>query len=125
MCELINYNFQKSNNGEYSVLRYNLLPYGYLFEYNTSLNYFNWEYALPLAYPDLRITNLMYIQRIRCSFGVEYAKSESNTYQTKYLNIIFDGNLLRYSYNNYWGVKLHSTMEDKSYYPSIIYGVNF
>ena len=63
---------------------------------------FTFQYAVPLFYPDWKISRLAYVQRVRVDFFYDYLQFNDDI-QNKFLSsqggtIYFDFNPLRYSY---------------------------
>lgn len=77
-------------------------PRGYINQNFKRGEEFTLQYALPLFYPDFKISRLAYIQRVRADFFYDYMQVNDDV-QNSYLSsqggtLYFDFNPLRYSY---------------------------
>ena len=73
------------------------------------------EYSLPLLYPDLKISRLAFVQRVRGEVFYDFLQVnddlENNTFSSQGGTIYFDFNPLRYSYLSTLGVQLGTDRE--------------
>jgi hypothetical protein len=53
-------------------------PRSYLNIISTKLDFFSFDYSMPLLYPDLNISSLFYLTRIRSGFFFDYAQGTDN-----------------------------------------------
>lgn len=85
-------------------------PRGYISQSFKRGEQFTVQYALPLFYPDLKISRLAYIQRVRADFFFDYLQVNDDI-QNRYLSsqggtIHFDLNPLRYSYLTTFSIQI-------------------
>ncbi len=73
------------------------------------------EYGAPIVYPDLKISRLCYIQRIRMNLFYDFMQInddlKTNLLSSQGGTIYFDFNPLRYSYLTSFGIQLGTTRE--------------
>ena len=86
------------------------LPRGIYGVFGEMLTKYSGDYVFPLLYPDLEITSLLYIKRIRSSLWADYMMGknvvirepnphyEDRDYSSVGLDLIMDLNLLRISF---------------------------
>lgn len=119
------YKYQNNETANVALTNYNILPIGYQLRTLTEINSFVFKYSLPLLYPDVKISALAYIQRIRCSLGYEYAVGDRQKFDSRYFDLIFDTNLLRYAYLMEIGIKIIHLPREEQVLPNLIFGVSF
>jgi hypothetical protein len=78
----IRFRFEKEKQGEseYSFINRISFPRGYRNIISEDLNFFSADYVFPLAYPDINISSLVYLKRIRCALFGDHATGTGNTY---------------------------------------------
>ncbi|HCC72003.1 MAG TPA: hypothetical protein DEQ09_12765 [Bacteroidales bacterium] len=78
----LRYQFEKQNFRRLLLKNKVSLPRGYEHIISEKLNSFSIDYAFPVAYPDLHLRNLVYLNRIRSTVFYDYAISD-NLYNIK------------------------------------------
>ena len=77
----IMYQAEKQENGRYTYLNRISYPRGYNNIVSEELLTFSADYAMPLAYPDINLGSLMYLNRIRTTFFYDYSLGRGSYYQ--------------------------------------------
>jgi len=62
------------------------LPRGYLNLFSEDVDFISLDYVLPLLYPDLSISSLLFLKRIRTGLFYDYASGPGNTFFTSSIN---------------------------------------
>ena len=83
----------------------------------TSGDRFSLEYGLPLLYPDLKVSRLAYIQRVRANFFFDYLTVFDDEFHSDFSSIggtlFLDFNPLRYSYLSVLGLQFGTNQDGK------------
>ena len=95
-------------------------PRGVLNQSFTSGDRFSLEYGLPLLYPDLKVSRLAYIQRVRANFFCDYLTVFDDKFYSYFSSIggtlFLDFNPLRYSYLSVLGLQFGTNQDGKIFF---------
>lgn len=85
-------------------------PRGVLNQSYTRGEKFTVQYAVPLFYPDLKISRLAYVQRVRADFFYDYMQVNddinNNYFSSQGATLYIDFNPLRYAYLSTFGIQI-------------------
>ncbi len=76
----IRYQAEKQNPSKYLYGSMISFPRGYKNIVSTKINFLSSDYVIPLVYPDLSLSSLLYIKRIRAGLFYDYASGTDNYY---------------------------------------------
>ena len=107
-------------------------PRGYHFQYQTRQQCaFKADYALPLLSPDLSISSLIYIRRLRANLFYDLSRNQASrksnwSTQSSYGgDLIFDWNVLRMSYPLTTGVRLIQPIDYGKFQVEALFSISF
>ncbi len=107
-------------------------PRGYHFQYQTRQQWaFKADYALPLLSPDLSISSLIYIRRLRANLFYDLSRNQASrksnwSTQSSYGgDLIFDWNVLRMSYPLTTGVRLIQPIDYGKFQVEALFSISF
>lgn len=73
--------WQRRESGDYSYASLVSYPRGYYNRSDDKLLSFEFNYKLPLLYPDLSIGPVLYVKRLKANFFFDYAQGDEGTHQ--------------------------------------------
>ena len=127
------YQYQQLDNKALYLPKHLLeTPRGYSFIYQTQQQWaFKADYALPLLLPDLSIGPLAYIRRLRANLFYDLSRNQAHkkatwTTQSSYgADLIFDWNLLRFTYPLTTGVRLIQPIDYGKFQAEVLFSITF
>ncbi len=77
---MLKYQAEKQETGDYPFYNRISFPRGYSNIISLDMKSFSANYAMPLAYPDINLGSLIYLNRIRSTFFYDYSTGTGNYY---------------------------------------------
>ncbi len=122
------FGYQNKHEEKYSYSNIIKLPRGVIGISGTNISSYQLNYDLPLLYPDLSITSIAYIKRIKASIFADYAKSYNTNITTEYssigMDLRFDMHLLRSIAPLDLGIRTAYLPNARDYYFQFLFAVN-
>ena len=108
-----------------------LLPFprGYLRVFSEKLTFINFDYSLPLFYPDWNLSFLIYLKRLQANMFCDIARNRladrKNDLHSIGIDLLADVNLMRIHFPFNIGIRTAYLPESREIKPLLLFSVNF
>ncbi len=120
---------QKRHPGSYRFPVLIFYPRGFSNQYNEKLYSFLVNYKFPLLYPDLHLSSIVYLKRIKANLFFDYAKGKENDikhfYKSTGIELTADLHLLRFIAPFQMGIRTIYKPDFNTFNYEFLFSVNF